>query len=177
MSAKPATARGGTTAMSSRDSSNGLNAVHVMAGVTPAPPRTETRCEVLPVPGLQPADHQPENSGVETARARRQRHHHTHHRVQQLRTEERRQQLSNLPGNPHAELAEADIEYPGAWNELEAVTALLQTSARATLALAYEQRTATLVQALLSDSLVTDGKYDEIQAEVRKRLGLGDNNE
>lgn len=44
----------------------------------------------------------------------------------------------------------------------------------ATLALAYEQRTATLVQALLSDSLVTDGKYDEIQDEVRNRLGLGE---
>lgn len=49
-----------------------------------------------------------------------------------------------------------------------------RTNGEAILALAYEQRTATLVHALLSDSLVTDGKYDELQAEVRERLGLGE---
>lgn len=72
--------------------------------------------------------------------------------------------MSNLPGNPFAELAEADIEYPGAWNELEAVTALLQTSARATLALAYEQRTANLIAAI--DTLGIS------RAQIAERLGL-----
>jgi len=67
--------------------------------------------------------------------------------------------MSNLPGNPYVERLVSD----GAPRTAESL---------ATLALAYEQRTATLVQALLSDSLVTDGKYDETQAEVRKRLGL-----
>lgn len=75
--------------------------------------------------------------------------------------------MSNLPGNPFAETHTINgtlTEDDGDW-----------AAAQATLALAYEQRTATLVQALLSDSLVTDGKYEEIQAEVRKRLGLGGN--
>ena len=72
--------------------------------------------------------------------------------------------MSNLPGNPHAEAVRE--AYKNAANH--------RAQIEATLALAYEQRTATLVQALLSDSLVTDGKYDEIQAEVRQRLGLGD---
>lgn len=80
--------------------------------------------------------------------------------------------MSNLPGNPHAELAEAEIEYPGAWNELEAVTALLQTSARATLALAYEQRTANLIAFL---SHADSDQYEAIWREMNERLGLGEN--
>lgn len=72
--------------------------------------------------------------------------------------------MSNLPGNPFEADAQDDPRNMGG------------TTANALLALAYEQRTATLVHALLSDSLVTDGKYDEIQAEVRQRLGLGENN-
>ena len=86
--------------------------------------------------------------------------------------------MSNLPGNPHMDDA---MNYSCAASEImahedrERGILAQQATTHATLALAYEQRTATLVQALLSDSLVTDGKYDEIQAEVRKRLGLGDN--
>ena len=67
--------------------------------------------------------------------------------------------MSNLPGNPYVERLVSD----GAPRTAESL---------ATLALAYEQRTATLVHALLSDSLVADGKYDDIQAEVRQRLGM-----
>lgn len=73
--------------------------------------------------------------------------------------------MSILPGNPYgtaSNVSPHEGENDGDW-----------TIAQATLALAYEQRTATLVQALLSDSLVVDGKYDDIQAEVRQRLGLG----
>lgn len=92
--------------------------------------------------------------------------------------------MSNLPGNPHAELAEDDIEYPGAWNELEAVTALLQTSARATLALAYEQRTANLIALWASPGNLPDGSYDkgmemsgvnygDLANQIKTRLGLG----
>lgn len=89
--------------------------------------------------------------------------------------------MSNLPGNQHAELAEDDIEYPGAWNELEAVTALLQTSARATLALAYEQRTANLIA--VSTAVSENGIYQldpaligAAQEELATRLGLGESN-
>lgn len=91
--------------------------------------------------------------------------------------------MSNLPGNPHVfegpqiaspETIENDfIGEEGVTAETMILSELTRNT-EATLALAYEQRTATLVQALLSDSLVTDGKYDEIQAEVRNRLGLGD---
>lgn len=84
-----------------------------------------------------------------------------------------------LPGNPHPGRAERARRL---WNLAndggdDRPDLLHRSQAEATLALAYEQRTATLVQALLSDSLVTDGKYDEIQAEVRKRLGLGEGND
>lgn len=84
--------------------------------------------------------------------------------------------MSNLPGNPYAELAEADIEYPGAWNELEAVTALLQTSARATLALAYEQRTANLLKVLELQGRMHDAQqaFNLSAFDVAERLGLGD---
>lgn len=87
--------------------------------------------------------------------------------------------MSNLPGNPHAYNAEYGMTSTVLSSDdsgTQTIEALLMDNARATLALAYEQRTATLVHALLSDSLVTDGKYDEIQAEVRQRLGLGENN-
>lgn len=80
--------------------------------------------------------------------------------------------MSNLPGNPHAELAETDIEYPGAWNELEAVTALLQTSARATLALAHEQRTANLIAFM---EYAEGDSYESQWQVVAERLGLGEN--
>lgn len=91
--------------------------------------------------------------------------------------------MSNLPGNPHAE--DHDQMYHDIGDTVVAeigqtdatlIWSAIENHATATLALAYEQRTATLVHALLSDSLVTDGKYDEIQAEVRQRLGLGENN-
>lgn len=72
-----------------------------------------------------------------------------------------------LPGNPHMNDL---IIRRNAGNDYS-------PTVNATLTLAYEQRTATLVHALLSDSLVTDGKYDELQAEVRKRLGLGESND
>lgn len=87
--------------------------------------------------------------------------------------------MNNLSDNPHAELAETDIEYPGDWNELEAVTALLQTSARATLALAYEQRTANLIA--VATAVSENGVYQldpaligAAQEELATRLGLGD---
>lgn len=86
--------------------------------------------------------------------------------------------MSNLAGNPHAYNAEYGMTSTVLSSDdsgSQTIEALLIDNARATLALAFEQRTATLDHALLSDSLVADGKYDEIQAEVRQRLGLGEN--
>ncbi|PRA13305.1 hypothetical protein CQ010_01275 [Arthrobacter sp. MYb211] len=84
--------------------------------------------------------------------------------------------MTDLPGNPHARAIEQlDAEVGDRKFSPNVAHALMQSKlVSATLSLAYEQRTATLVHALLSDSLVTDGKYDDIQAEVRERLGLGD---
>lgn len=86
--------------------------------------------------------------------------------------------MSNLPGNPYTRsIEQIDAEVGDRKFSPNVAHALMQSKlVSATLALAYEQRTATLVHALLSDSLVTDGKYDDIQAEVRARLGLGENN-
>ncbi|ALG28038.1 hypothetical protein AOZ07_02845 [Glutamicibacter halophytocola] len=92
--------------------------------------------------------------------------------------------MSNLPGNPFADTHEETYHQVGqgmvadlGQTEATLIWSAIENHATATLALAYEQRTATLVHALLSDSLVTDGKYDELQAEVRERLGLGDDND
>ncbi|MGP5523977.1 hypothetical protein ACTXM3_11885 [Glutamicibacter arilaitensis] len=85
---------------------------------------------------------------------------------------------NNLPGNPHEEDAmmySCEASEIQAHEDHERLILAQQATTHATLALAYEQRTTTLVHALLSDSLVTDGKYDELQAEVRQRLGLGEN--
>ena len=85
--------------------------------------------------------------------------------------------MSNLPGNPHHNVAESLKNEYGLTADKEALHWPLAEVNERLAALAYEHRTATLVHALLSDSLVTDGKYDELQAEVRKSLGLGENNE
>lgn len=80
--------------------------------------------------------------------------------------------MFNLPGNPHHDVADSlKREYPLTADK-EALNWPLAEINERLAALAFEQRTATLVHALLGDSLVTDGNYDEIQAEVRKRLGL-----
>lgn len=88
--------------------------------------------------------------------------------------------MSNLPGENYYAAKSIEIHDKVASARSTATHQAMYDMAcaqnLATLALAYEQRTATLVHALLSDSLVTDGKYDEIQAEVRQRLGLGENN-
>lgn len=89
--------------------------------------------------------------------------------------------MSNLPGNQYAEdhdemyhnIGDTVVSEQGQ-TDATLIWSAIENHATATLSLAYEQRTATLVQALLSDSLVTDGKYDELQAEVRERLGLGE---
>lgn len=82
--------------------------------------------------------------------------------------------MSNLPGNPHHNVAESVKREYGLTADKEALNWPLAEINERLAALAFEQRTATLVHALLSDSLVTDGKYDELQAEVRERLGLGE---
>lgn len=82
--------------------------------------------------------------------------------------------MNNMHGNPHAELAEEDIEYPGAWDELEAVTALLQTNARATLALAYEQRTANLIALLaVAGTDMTDWPKQIVDAWTERAEDIG----
>lgn len=88
--------------------------------------------------------------------------------------------MSTLPGNPHAESAQRQYDYVGeSWMSEEGITdatmisATIQASALATLAVAHELRTATLVNALLHDSLIGDAHYDDLIAETRTRLGLG----
>lgn len=68
--------------------------------------------------------------------------------------------MTDLPGNPHVEVLK---DYADPRNSLEAV---------ATLALAYEQRTATLAQLLLSHATVTGLDYNQLRQEVLTRLGL-----
>lgn len=72
--------------------------------------------------------------------------------------------------NEQFEQAAIDIEYPGAWDELEAVTALLQTNARATLALAYEQRTANLIAIWQTGEIRSGDETFGIMAEYRMSL-------
>ena len=69
--------------------------------------------------------------------------------------------MSNLPGNPHHTLSEA------AQTEHAA-------NVHATLALAYEQRTANLIAYIETFGGGID--YDDIWHDISTRLGLGENN-
>ena len=71
--------------------------------------------------------------------------------------------MSNLPGNPHAEAWKDESD--GAWGMTQA-----------TLALAYEQRTANLIA--LADLTMHGGLNPDYDMEtIYNRLGLGENNE
>lgn len=72
--------------------------------------------------------------------------------------------MSNLPGNPHANV---NVDF--------ADTNDGRINGEATLALAYEQRTANLIAYIETFGGGID--YDDIWHEVGNRLGLGDNNE
>lgn len=67
--------------------------------------------------------------------------------------------MSNLPSNPHHALSEAAQTEHGA-------------NVHATLALAYEQRTANLIAYIEKFGGGID--YDDIWHDVSTRLGLGD---
>lgn len=82
--------------------------------------------------------------------------------------------MSTLPGNPHLEMAQANIDAEELLPEGAESTGLRELAQiEATLAVAHELRTATLVNALLHDSLIGDAHYDDLIAETRTRLGLG----
>lgn len=75
--------------------------------------------------------------------------------------------MSNLPGNPHA------IDPDGA------ATLDARLTASATLALAYEQRTANLLKVLELQGRMHDAQqaFNLSAFDVAARLGLGDNND
>ena len=77
--------------------------------------------------------------------------------------------MSHLPGNPHADAARE--AYKNAANH--------RAQIEATLALAYEQRTANLI-ALAQLCVSIDGPTVDLSEDlhqITERLGLGDNNE
>ena len=71
--------------------------------------------------------------------------------------------MINLPGNPYEEFAQDDPRNPGG------------TRANATLALAYEQRTANLIAYV--ETFGGGIEYETVWADIRARLGLGENND
>lgn len=79
--------------------------------------------------------------------------------------------MSNLPGNPFAETHTINgtiTEDDGDW-----------ATAQATLALAYEQRTANLLEVLELQGRMHDAQqaFNLSAYDVAERLGLGENNE
>lgn len=78
--------------------------------------------------------------------------------------------MSSLPGNPFAETHKVN----GTLSEDDGEWAIAQ----ATLALAYEQRTATLVALMTTpDEILIPGiNYGEAARQIGPRLGLGENN-
>lgn len=66
--------------------------------------------------------------------------------------------MDNLPGNPHAD--EWSSESSGSWG-----------TAQATMALAYEQRTANLIALAVAEREPFNPDYD--METIYKRLGLG----
>lgn len=86
--------------------------------------------------------------------------------------------MSTLPGNPHADEAKTMTHRAGEGAKAISVSesvicSMLAAQAAATLAVAHELRTATLVNARLHDCLIGDAPYDDLIAETRTRLGLG----
>ena len=69
--------------------------------------------------------------------------------------------MSNLPGNPHANV---NVDY--------ADTNDGRINGEAILALAYEQRTANLIAYI--ETFGGGIEYETIWADIRARLGLGD---
>lgn len=89
--------------------------------------------------------------------------------------------MSNLPGNPHHNVAESVKREYGLTADKEALNWPLAEMNERLAALAYEQRTATL--ALIAASTAPDGTYaldpelvHAAQSQLAERLGLGDNN-
>lgn len=93
--------------------------------------------------------------------------------------------MSNLPGNPHMDDA---MNYSCAASEImahedhERGILAQQATTHATLALAYEQRTANLIA--VATAVSENGVYQldpaligAAQEELATRLGLGDNND
>lgn len=83
--------------------------------------------------------------------------------------------MSTLPGNPHAESAIplGDVAFSADGSPMQATEVLLSDLKHAVLALAHEQRTATLVawsQHLARTSRASRG----VDAEVSRRLGRTD---
>lgn len=91
--------------------------------------------------------------------------------------------MSNLPGNPWTDYAVHNMQMAGTANNNGDYTRSQmlshEASTNATLALAYEQRTANLIA--LATAVDTNGVYfldpDLVhiaQGQLRERLGLGD---
>lgn len=83
--------------------------------------------------------------------------------------------MSNLPGNPHAENVEVVLMQTVLSSDdsgTQTIESLLMDNATATLALAFEQRTANLIAVM-----ALAGTKEKIWQEVYDRLGLGDNND
>lgn len=85
---------------------------------------------------------------------------------------------NSLPGNPFVGEPDGDgvidaVVFSADDSPMQATEFLLDRLSDATLALAYEQRTATLVQAA-SHGIATDAnELERLRADLRDRLGLG----
>lgn len=93
--------------------------------------------------------------------------------------------MSNLPGNPHAENVEVVLMQTVLSSDdsgTQTIESLLMDNANATLALAYEQRTANLIA--VATAVSENGVYQldpaligAAQEKLATRLGLGENND
>lgn len=86
--------------------------------------------------------------------------------------------MSDLPGNPHEEDAmmySCEASEIQAHEDHERPILAQQATTHATLALAYEQRTANLIAYV--ETFGGGIEYETIWADIRARLGLGENNE
>ena len=83
--------------------------------------------------------------------------------------------MSTLPGNPHAEAAVplGDVAFSADGSPMQATEVLLSDLKHAVLALAYEQRTATLV-AWSQHLARTSRASRDVDMEVDRRLGRTD---
>ena len=87
--------------------------------------------------------------------------------------------MTSIPGNPHADAAQPI--YSSHQTHEQVQESLVYTQREATLALAFEQRTANLIAyataTFAGGAAMFPGQIDSVRRQITDRLGMGENDD